>query len=106
MEVGSWGFPGGNRLWSVDKKTGGLLVVTNYWPTAVHVVNVSNPAAPVELGTATIPHSGLDVAIVGLKAFVAGDEGGFPIFSLTPCSRIFTDGFESGGTGDWDASTG
>ena len=105
IEVGSWGYSGGNRLWSVDKKTGGILVVTNYWPTAVHVVNVSDPAAPVELGTATIPHSGLDVAIAGWNAYVAGDEGGFPIFSLTPCSGIFSDGFESGDTDDWDNTT-
>lgn len=102
IEVGSWGYAGGNRLWNVDKKTGGILVVTNYWPTAVHVVDVSDPSAPEELGTATIFHSGKDVAIVDWNAFVAGDEGGFHIFSLHPCGGVFADGFESGTTDEWD----
>jgi hypothetical protein len=104
LELGSWGYAGGNRLWSVDKRVNGILVVTNYWPTAVHVVDVSDPAAPQELGTATLPHSGKDVVIDGWNAYVAGDEGGFPIFSLTPCSGVFSDGFESGHTSEWDSS--
>jgi hypothetical protein len=68
----------------------------------LRVVDVSDPTAPVEVGSYNTPGEARGVAVVGQYAYVAGWP---PLEVLTSCEDlVFTDGFESGDTSAWSAT--
>ena len=71
--------------------------------SGLRVIDVSNPAAPVEIGFYDTPGSASGVAVAGAYAYVADKGSGLEI--LTSCSaELFSDGFESGDTSAWSAT--
>ena len=67
------------------------------------MVDVSNPAAPVEVGFYDTPGLASGVAVAWAYAYVADDSAGLEI--LTSCSgELFSDSFESGDTSAWSAT--
>ena len=69
----------------------------------LRVVDVSNPAAPFEVGSYDTPGYAYGVAVAGAYAYVADGEAGLEI--LVSCEGLlFQDGFESGDAGAWSQS--
>ena len=68
----------------------------------LRVVDVSNPAAPVEVGFHDTPGEAYSVAESGGYVHLADGSAGLAVFR--DCSWLFLDGFESGDTSGWSAT--
>lgn len=69
-------FPGGNAAAIL----GGYLVVAG--DAALETLDVSDPANPERVGSVPLPTAGLDLALAGTVAYVAGSTGGVHIVDL------------------------
>jgi hypothetical protein len=72
-------------------------------PRRLRVVNISNPAAPFEVGSSGALGSAIGVAVAGAYAYGAAWDAGLEI--LLSCEGlIFQDDVESGDTSLWSAT--
>ena len=81
--------------------SGGLLYVTK--SRGIRVFRPWWPDAPASLGEVTTGRSSLSIAVSNGLVFVAEGSAGLTI--LRDCSEVFADGFESGSSGEWSATT-
>ncbi len=89
-------FPGGNAA----ALLGSHLVVAG--DTALETLDVSDPLDPERVGSVALPTAGLDLALAGTVAYVAGSAGGVHIVDLAnPAMPVFVTSL-----GAYDEATG
>ena len=71
--------------------TSGDLVAFTSWPPLLHVVDISNPASPVQLGDASLPADTTSIALSGRRVFTAGDDPSLALFHVTPEREVVED---------------
>jgi len=86
------------NLRDVHAISDGLVFVSDLWGL-IHVVDISNPAAPIEIGDFYFGWSRvLDFAVIGNLAWVAGvgptpGAGGIRVFNITDPEAVFEEGY-------------
>ncbi len=89
-------FPGGNAA----ALLGETLVLAG--DTALETLDVSDPRDPQRVGSVALPTAGLDLALAGTVAYVAGSAGGVHLVDLAnPAAPAFV-----GSLGAYDEATG